>query len=122
MRIEYVAKLDDGSEVARRTASFKVGRGSMCAAIEEGVCGMSVGDRRRLRAPPWMARGPAVQDAPAHEIIEYDIHLTGAVHHMRVVTLKPPEAEDPLQQVWDFGKNMLGSVLSTASTTFRRKP
>ena len=31
------------------------------------------------------------------QILEYDVLLTGSVHHMTIVTLEQPGSEDPLQ-------------------------
>lgn len=31
------------------------------------------------------------------QIVEYDVLLTGSVHHMTIVTLEQPGSEDPLQ-------------------------
>ena len=70
---------------------------------------------RLLRAPFNMARGPAVAAAPAKAAIEYDVLLTGSVHHMTIVTLEKPGNEDPLQKLWNAGQRTLDSMLSAAS-------
>ena len=31
------------------------------------------------------------------QVVEYDVLLTGSVHHMTIVTLEQPGSEDPLQ-------------------------
>ena len=61
VRVEYVARLDDGAVAASGKLSFRLGSRSsaICAAIDEGVVGMRLGGRRRLRAPPQSSRGPA---------------------------------------------------------------
>lgn len=64
VRVEFAARLEDGSEVAHAVKSFKLGHGTVCDAIEEGVVGMRVGDRRKLRAPSYMKRGPLLAQAP----------------------------------------------------------
>jgi hypothetical protein len=98
VRIAYVARLDDGSECARAEASFRLGQGTVCEALDQGVIGMCVGDMRRLRASGFLRRGPALAAAPADEVIEYQVQLTGAVHHMQIVTFPPkPGSDDPLQ-------------------------
>ena len=98
VRIGYTARLEDGTVVTRNTASFKIGSaGRICDALDEGVRGMRVGDRRLLRAPQYLNRGPALDAAPQHAIIEYEVQLTGSVHHMKIVTLDPPGSDDPLQ-------------------------
>eukprot|EP00908_Phaeocystis_cordata_P026271 Transcript_8739.p1 GENE.Transcript_8739~~Transcript_8739.p1 ORF type:complete len:203 (-),score=26.51 Transcript_8739:144-752(-) len=118
VRISYSARVDetDTEVVSNRVASFKVGtRSQICEALDEGVRGMRVGDRRLLRAPFNMARGPAVAAAPAKAAIEYDVLLTGSVHHMTIVTLEKPGNEDPLQKLWNAGQRTLDSMLSAAS-------
>lgn len=98
VRINYTARLQDGAEVARGTASFKIGSSSrICDALDDGVRGMRVGDRRELSAPPYLRRGPALDAAPQHATIEYEIQLSGSVHHMKIVTIDPPGSDDPLQ-------------------------
>ena len=72
VRVEYVARLDDGSEIVACTTSFKQGKGSkgsICAAIDEGVLGMCVGDRRKLRAPPFMPRSRALAMVPKDVVL-----------------------------------------------------
>ena len=68
MRFKYVARLDDGSEVARGEPSIRVGSGAVCEALSTGVVGMRVGDVRRLRAAPTMQRGKALAAAPSHAV------------------------------------------------------
>ena len=38
------------------------------------------------------------------QTIEYDVLLTGAVHHMQIITLEEKGSDDPLQQLLGFGK------------------
>ena len=46
VRVQYSARLEDGREVVSKlVASFRVGGGGVCAAIDDGVVGMRVGDR-----------------------------------------------------------------------------
>lgn len=97
-------------------ASATAGDCFACAA-----CRLSHGQASRpplgrlLRAPFNMARGPAVAAAPAKAAIEYDVLLTGSVHHMTIVTLEKPGNEDPLQKLWNAGQRTLDSMLSAAS-------
>ena len=108
VRIDYVASLDDGAEVARATASFRIGQGQVCEAIDVGIDGMRVGDRRRIRSPPFMRRSNAIEaSVPQGEQVEYNVLLTGAVHHMQIVTIDKPGFDDPLTMVWEFGKRLL---------------
>lgn len=106
VRVAYTVRLDDGSElISQSTASFRIGSGSVCAALDEGTVGMRLGDRRRLRAPPASRRGKALSDAPRFEFLEYDIALTGAVHHMRIETLDERQTSaDPLDRLLAVGK------------------
>ena len=118
VRISYVARLDDGSECARGEASFRLGNATpVCDALHEGVEGMRVGDVRRLRAPAYMRRGKALDAAPSDDVIEYHVQLTGAVHHMQIVTVS--RDTDPLQTLWDFSKRSILSVLGSGS---KKKP
>jgi len=110
VRIAYVARLDDGKECARAEASFRLGQGTVCEALEQGVVGMCVGDVRRLRASGYLRRGPALAAAPAGEMIEYQVQLTGAVHHMQIITIPRAGSDDPLQAIWDFSRRSILSV------------
>jgi len=142
VRVEFSAKLDDGSEVAHAVKSFKVGSGAVCAAIEEGVIGMRVGDRRKLRAPPYFTRGPLVAHAPSNavhqrdamspplvppspdtrvacadadpftrlQIIQYDILVTGAVHHMQIITLEERDSDDPVRAMLSFCQRLVDKL------------
>jgi len=110
VRVEFSAKLDDGSVVAHAVKSFKVGSGAVCAAIEEGVIGMRVGDRRKLRAPPYFTRGPLVAHAPSNAIIQYDILVTGAVHHMQIITLEERDSDDPVRAMLSFCQRLVDKL------------
>lgn len=110
VRIAYVARLDDGTECARAEASFRLGQGTVCEALDQGVLGMCVGDVRRLRASGYLRRGPALAAAPAGEMIEYEVQLTGAVHHMQITVIPKPGSDDPLQMLWDFSRRSIQSV------------
>eukprot|EP00966_Prymnesium_polylepis_P025388 585394-Prymnesium_polylepis.2 len=68
VRVEFAARLEDGREVAHAVKSFKLGNGSVCAAIEQAVVGMRVGDRKKLRAPSYMNRGPLLADVPSDAV------------------------------------------------------
>ena len=119
VRVTYAVRLDDGVEVIRRSGlSYKIGNGSVCEALSEGVLGMRVGDRRRLRAPPSLRRSAEVATAsPADEIIEYEVQLTGAVHHMEIITLDEPGSDDPLQELWDAGKRSIRAIFGGGDRT-----
>ena len=115
VRVEYRAWIDDGTLVASGTSSFKLGGGIVCQALDEGVPGMCLGDRRRLRAPPALRRGPALSSAPSGVVVEYDVRLTGIVQHMRIVTLEEPGSDDPLQMLWRFAERRLAWLLGGMS-------
>ena len=113
VRVQYSARLEDGREVVSKlVASFRVGGGGVCAAIDDGVVGMRVGDRRRVRAPPNLPRGRALAEAPLGEMLEYDMTLTGAVHHMNMVTLDQYGSDDPIEQLVDYTKRALSFLNS----------
>ena len=65
VRVEYVVRLDDGAVAANGKLSFRLGsrNPAVCAAVEEAVLGMRLGDRRRLRAPPHSSRGSSLSAA-----------------------------------------------------------
>ena len=115
--------LDDGSElVTGLVASFRVGGGGVCAVIDEGVTGMRVGDRRKLRAPPNLPRGRALDAAPLGEVIEYDVTLTGAVHHMNMVTLdQKPGSDDPIEALVETARRALSFLQDDGGGEQRRK-
>lgn len=124
VRVEYICRLDDGSRVAGGTASFRLGAktGSVCAALEDVVPGMQLGDTRRCRAPPASPRGRALALAPPNEILEYDVTLTGFVLHMKIVTLddddKARTSDDPLDQLIHFGRRSTTEALRIAGLAF----
>lgn len=77
-----------------------------------------LGDTRRLRAPPQSRRGARVALlAPANEMLEYDVTLTGVVAHMRIMTLdnRGDPSDDPLQAVVDFARRLPGTLTRLAS-------
>ena len=126
VRIHYVCRLDDGTRIAGGTASFRLGSrtGAICAAIDDVVPGMHLGDTRRCRAPPQSARGRALFGAPTSEILEYDVTLTGFVSQMRIVTLDDYEratgSDDPLEQLVDYGKRSASSFARLAGLAIAR--
>ena len=115
VRVRYVAKLDDGVEAARGRLSFRVGSRSdgVCAAIDEGVAGMRLGDQRRIRASPQSVRGTSLAHAPAGEMLEYDVTLTGLVAHRQIYVLDEASSSfsNPFELLADLGKRSLMSLL-----------
>ena len=125
VRVHYVCRLDDGTRIAGGTASFRLGSrtGAICAALDDVVPGMHLGDMRRCRAPPQSARGRALFGAPTSEILEYDVTLTGFVSQMRIVTLDDYGAvgsDDPLEQLVDYGKRSASSLARLAGLAMAR--
>ena len=116
--MDYSARLDDGRQIVKSTASFKIGAGSasVCAVLEEVAPGMRLGDTRRVRAPPSSRKGPRVlAAAPDGQIIEYDVTLTGVVSHMRIHTISDTSqrGDDPLTALMEAGKRLVGSLTSS---------
>lgn len=61
IRVHYVGKLEDGSvfdsSEGREPLGFKVGEGQVIVGFDEGVIGMSVGDKKELFIPEDKAYG-----------------------------------------------------------------
>ena len=130
VRVEYVCRLDDGTQVASSIASFRIGNQSaaVCAALDEVAAGMSLGDTRRVRAPPNSRRGHRLVTAPSGEFLEYDVTLTGYVDQMRIMTLDDVDqaigSDDPLDALVAIGKrsisNLAKSLGFAAASTQKR--
>jgi len=114
VRVKYVARLDDGSELAKGILSFRIGSrsGGVCAALEEVCDGMRLGDTRRVRASPQSRRGKALASAPAGEMLEYDVTVTGAVAQRTIMTIEDEASEgaNPLSFMADLGKRTVMSL------------
>lgn len=67
VRMQYVARLDDGRECAKGTLSYRIGSRSdgVCAAVEEASEGMRLGDTRRVRAAPQSRRSKMCESTTA---------------------------------------------------------
>lgn len=127
VRVDFVCRLDDGTKIASGTGtSFRLGNrsGNICAALDDVVPGMQLGDTRRCRVPPNSPRGRALSAAPQGEMLEYDVTLTGFVSQMKIVTLDDDDpsrlSDDPLQNLVDFGKRSI-LQLSAAMARFSKK-
>lgn len=44
-------------------------------------------------------------------MIEYDVLLTGAVHHMQIITLEDHSNDDPVQALIEFGKRTVDKMM-----------
>ena len=102
------------------TASFRVGGGGVCAAIDDGVVGMRLATAASARAPN-LPRGRALAEALLGEMLEYDMTLTGAVHHMNMVTLDQYGSDDPIEQLVDYTKRALSFLNETTAAAARRR-
>mmetsp|Transcript_27262 Transcript_27262/g.59868 ORF Transcript_27262/g.59868 Transcript_27262/m.59868 type:complete len:243 (+) Transcript_27262:177-905(+) len=110
VRVSYVARLDDSTVCGKGNLSFRIGNGVVCQAIEESAVGMCVGDRRLIRAPPFSRRGKYLASVPDDQLIEYEVMLTGAVHHMNIVTYVERGQDDPLDMLWNFTKRSFAAI------------
>lgn len=66
IRVHYTGKLEDGSvfdtSEGRETLGFKVGAGQVIQGFDEGVLGMSVGDKKEIFIPFEKAYGEYRED------------------------------------------------------------
>ena len=67
VRIHYTGTLDDGSVFdssdGRDPLEFTFGEGQVIPGLESGMDGMSVGDKREIKAPADQAYGPVHEEA-----------------------------------------------------------
>ncbi|KAG8049491.1 hypothetical protein GUJ93_ZPchr0009g1071 [Zizania palustris] len=78
--IKYVGMLQDGkiveSNIGEKPYKFKLGAGKVIRGWDVGICGMRVGDKRRLTVPPAMCYGSkAVEEVPKNSSVIYEIEL-----------------------------------------------
>jgi FKBP-type peptidyl-prolyl cis-trans isomerase len=84
VRIEYVGRLESGKifDASSRRGipySFQVGRGMAIRGMDEGVQGMRVGGKRRLRIPPALGYGDKkVAGIPPNSTLIFEIELVSA--------------------------------------------
>jgi peptidylprolyl isomerase len=66
VRLHYTGTLDDGtvfdSSVEREPLEFTVGSGKIIKGFDEGVIGMTVGEKRKIHIPYAQAYGPYHED------------------------------------------------------------
>ncbi|MDU8925974.1 peptidylprolyl isomerase [Alisedimentitalea sp. MJ-SS2] len=67
VQIHYTGTLDDGSvfdsSEGRDPLEFTFGQGQVIPGLEVGMEGMSVGDKREIKAPADQAYGPVFEEA-----------------------------------------------------------
>ena len=72
VRVHYTGKLEDGTvfDTSEDGASleFKVGSGDLLKAFEQGVIGMSIGEKKTIKIPMEEAYGPRKEEM----IFEFD--------------------------------------------------
>lgn len=79
--MRYIGKLTNGkvfdSNTKGKPFAFKLGKGEVIKAWDEGVVGMKVGEERRLTCPPNLAYGAsgAPPDIPRNATLVFDIKL-----------------------------------------------
>ncbi|CAL5090818.1 unnamed protein product [Urochloa decumbens] len=78
--IKYVGMLKDGSIVQsnlnEKPYKFKLGAGKVMRGWDVGICGMRVGEKRRLTIPPSMCSGgKSVVEVPKDSSVIYEIEL-----------------------------------------------
>ncbi|KAL6838976.1 hypothetical protein ACP4OV_031203 [Aristida adscensionis] len=78
--IKYVGTLKDGkiveSNINEKPYKFKLGSGKVIRGWNVGICGMRVGDKRRLTVPPSMCYGDkSVGEVPKNSSVIYEVEL-----------------------------------------------
>lgn len=78
--INYIAMLQDGkiveSNVGEKPYKFKLGAGKGKPGWDDGICGMRVGDKRRLTVPPSMLNShKAAEKIPKDQPAIYEVEL-----------------------------------------------
>jgi len=81
LKIHYTGTLDDGTEfdssVPRKEPfSFKLGSGQVIKGWDQGLVGMCVGEKRRLKIPPSLGYGDrAMGKIPAGSTLTFQTEL-----------------------------------------------
>ncbi|CAN6195442.1 unnamed protein product [Urochloa humidicola] len=78
--IKYVGMLKDGkivqSNLNEKPYKFKLGAGKVIRGWDVGICGMRVGEKRRLTVPPSMCSGgKSAVEVPKNSSVIYEIEL-----------------------------------------------
>mmetsp|Transcript_17518 Transcript_17518/g.59888 ORF Transcript_17518/g.59888 Transcript_17518/m.59888 type:complete len:195 (+) Transcript_17518:129-713(+) len=77
--VSYVGTLADGGAVFDKAKkfSFQLGAGEVIKGWDQGVCGMAVGERRRLTVPPSLGYGKrgSAPDIPGDATLIFEVKL-----------------------------------------------
>ncbi len=85
VEVHYTGKLTDGtvfdSSVGRDPISFTLGAGAVIAGWDQGILGMTVGEKKTLTIPPELAYGEEGRPPviPPNATLIFDVELV-AVH------------------------------------------
>lgn len=85
LAIHYRGALENGTEFDNsydrgETLDFTLGVGELIQGMDQGLVGMKVGGKRRLRIPPAMGYGaPGVPGLiPPHSVLVFEVELVSA--------------------------------------------
>ena len=87
LSIHYRGTLDNGTEfdssAGRETLDFTLGAGELIKGMDDGLVGLRVGGKRKLRIPPFMGYGAAGVPGliPPHSVLVFEVEL---------VKIRPP--------------------------------
>jgi peptidylprolyl isomerase len=80
--IHYRGTLDDGTEFDSsyprgETLDFTLGAGDLIKGMDDGLLGMRVGGKRRLRIPPYLGYGAQGVPGliPPHSVLVFEVEL-----------------------------------------------
>lgn len=86
LAIHYRGSLESGTEFDNsydrgETLDFTLGVGELIKGMDEGLVGMRVGGKRRLRIPPYMGYGaPGIPGLiPPHSVLLFEVELVSVM-------------------------------------------